>query len=297
METAAELSIAEEKVSFRDPDTKLNRPILRDNFGDLEKNLEVALPDIPHTATKWGPGWVPETLKTFIESDTCGINYNNLEDFEIYDVKYDDAAQPWVFAHHKNSGITINSMARQFGKAPVQMRQWIRHCITVPEAPDRPGGSAFQYDSSITFIRPVDDMLCVVLHEMAHSLDSVGAYRLEGGEKAMSSSERWWRAYDQDTHVPDNYASVNAVENVAQNTVVAVYDENVPGGFAGIESKWQGIFHQYSTLVQAAREVGEGNSMFKPGRSGPAVHHKPASKPVPLGDESEEENTHIFGPP
>lgn len=70
--------------------------------------------------------------------------------------------------------------------------------------------------------------------------------------------------------MPDDYAQTNQIEvhyflfmsmqsfsfldsnllsqNVAQNTVVSVYDKVVPGGFGSAQPNWNNIFHQYATL-------------------------------------------------
>lgn len=119
----------------------------------------------------------------------------------------------------------------------------------------------------------------VVVHETGHSLDLSGAYT----DKPMSSSDRWWDNYNQDSNVPDTYSQSNAIEDVAQNTVVAVFNENVPGGFASIEPDYEKISHQYYTLISEAIDVGQGNNLFKPGQSAQCTHRMPPSKPVPVG--------------
>ena len=82
--------------------------------------------------------------------------------------------------------------------------------------------------------------------------------------------------------MPDSYASTNSVEDVAQNTVVAVFNENVEGGFAGIEPGYESVNHQYYTLIDQAIRVGQGNNLFKPGMNAECTHRMPPSKPVNL---------------
>ena len=97
--------------------------------------------------------------------------------------------------------------------------------------------------------------LTVFIHETAHSLDLLGAYT--GTSDSFSDSSTWLRNYARDSHVPDPYSQVNQWENLAQNTVVAVYNLNVPGGFSGMESKWQGLRYQLSTIgTEQKREGG-----------------------------------------
>lgn len=166
-------------------------------------------------------------------------------------------------------------MARQFSKLPIQMRQWVRHVVDVPSSS---GGWAFELDGTITFVDPKDDMLPVIIHETGHSLDLSGAYV----DKPLSSSDKWFAELDLSAKVPDAYASTNSIEDVAQNTVISVFNENVPGGFGGLEPDYESINHQYYTLISQAIEVGEGNNLFKPGTNASCVHRMPPSKPVNL---------------
>lgn len=164
-------------------------------------------------------------------------------------------------------------MARQFGKIPIQMREWIRHVIDVPAD----NGWAFEYDGTITFVRPIEGMLSTMIHETGHSLDLSGAYPVP----TLSDSDNWWDNYNQDSNVPDPYAQTNAIEDVAQTTVVSVFNENVPGKFASVEPGWQKIFHQYATLITQARNAGNGHTLLTPGEGTACKRRMPSSKPVP----------------
>lgn len=42
------------------------------------------------------------------------------------------------------------------------------------------------------------------------------------------------------------------LQNVAQNTVVGLYDKIVPGGFGGAQADYNNIIHQYTTLQSKA---------------------------------------------
>ena len=165
-------------------------------------------------------------------------------------------------------------MARQFGKMPIQMRQWIRHVVDVPSD----GGWAFEWNGDITFVRPVEDMLTAMIHEIGHSLDLNGAY----GMPSLSDSDDWWNNYEQDPNVPDPYSQSTMMENVAQNTVIAVYNENVPQKYGGIEPNWHNLFHQFATVITHARNAGDGGrSLIQPGENMQCTHRLPNSNPVP----------------
>jgi len=119
-------------------------------------------------------------------------------------------------------------------------------------------------------------MIPVIIHEVGHSLDLSGAYI----SKPISSSANFWNNYNQDSNVPDNYAQTNMIENVAQNTVVSMYNEHVPGQFGGLEPSWGNIFHQYATMITEAREAGQGNSIYWQGKSGTCSRRLAPSQPI-----------------
>ena len=95
--------------------------------------------------------------------------------------------------------------------------------------------------------------LTVFIHETGHSLDLFGAYP----DNPLSSSKNWLKSYAQDTHVPDPYSQTKQVENLAQNTVVAAYDLNVPGGIQSVEPRWRGLRNQLRT-IEEEQSVNEG---------------------------------------
>lgn len=97
--------------------------------------------------------------------------------------------------------------------------------------------------------------LTVFIHETSHSLDLLGAYT--GTNDPFSTSDTWLKNYAEDSHVPDPYSRTNQWENLAQNTVVATYNLNVPGGFSGVEPKWQGLRHQLSAIGTEQKEEGD----------------------------------------
>lgn len=94
--------------------------------------------------------------------------------------------------------------------------------------------------------------LTVFIHETGHSLDLLGAYP----QKPLSSSKLWLKQYAKDSHVPDPYSQTDQVEDLAQNTVVAAYDLNVPGGFGTVEPRWREVFHQFHTIETEQMEAG-----------------------------------------
>ncbi len=157
-----------------------------------------------------------------------------------------------------------------FGQLPVHMRQWVRHLIALP---DPNGGHAYNSNGNVALFDKIEGAITVFIHETGHSLDLLGAYY----DKPLSASNYWLTQYALDSNVPDPYSATNQVENVAQNTVVGTFNENIPGGFASVEKNSGKTFHQYATLQTEADRAAPGN-ILKPG--GKCTHRLENSAPV-----------------
>ncbi|EEA25516.1 hypothetical protein TMatcc_006255 [Talaromyces marneffei ATCC 18224] len=211
----------------------LDKPALTSNLDYLEQGSLDHLTPTQSTWDQWGAGWIPQDCK-----DIANNEGKNPDDFEIYNVHYTDCGDAWVFCRHKDTPIDLVSTIDIFGRLPVAMRSWVRHVITIPS-----DNYAYNSNGNIAFFGTTSGNMDVAIHETGHSLDLLGAY----GEQ-LSASQDWLDNYNQDPNVPDDYAQTNQVENVAQNTVISVYDKVVPGGFGSAQPSWNNIFHQYATL-------------------------------------------------
>ncbi|KAH8692279.1 putative conidiation-specific protein [Talaromyces proteolyticus] len=211
----------------------LDKPALTPDLDYLEQGAIDNLAPTQSTNDQWGSGWIPSDCK-----DIANNEGKNPDDFEIYNVHYDDCDDAWVFCRHKDTPTDLITTIDIFGRLPVAMRSWVRHVLTIP-------GDNYAYNSNgnIAFFGTTSGIMDVAIHETGHSLDLLGAY----GDQ-LSSSQDWLDNYNQDSNVPDNYAQTNQIENVEQNTVVSVYDKVVPGGFGSAQPNWNNIFHQYATL-------------------------------------------------
>ena len=117
-------------------------------------------------------------------------------------------------------------------------------------------------------------VLHIMLHEVGHALDFT-AY----ADNVLSKSKNWENAYNQDSKVVDDYARVNFAEDVAQNTVVAAFDLNVPEGlrtFPG-DHYWSSIQHQYELVKKEQADAG---NLLIPG--GMCTQRLENSRPVPI---------------
>lgn len=110
-------------------------------------------------------------------------------------------------------------------------------------------------------------MISVLVHETAHSTSQGGF--------PNDNFRGLFEGYDKDVGVPDNYATTNMIENLAQVTVVTVYDLNVPGGIAGIDSYWWKMKNQIQAMNKYGRLGGSSTSLHVPGQDAACVHHFP----------------------
>ncbi|KAL4763439.1 uncharacterized protein BDW70DRAFT_131740 [Aspergillus foveolatus] len=219
---------------------ELDKPALTSDLDYLLEGNTNNLPTVNSQIAVWPSGYIPKDCQDL----GSGEGYNANE-FEVYEVTYDDCADPWLFCRHKDVEVDIATAAETFSKLPVKVRDWVRQILLMPGA-----NSAFAINGNVAFFGTTGSNVDVMIHESAHGLDGFAAF----GE-SFSSSDGFLAAYDADTHVPDNYARSSQAENVAQNTVVAVYDKNVPGGFPGVQEQYTAILNQYSYIQDKAGDA------------------------------------------
>ncbi|KAL4776969.1 hypothetical protein BDW60DRAFT_175171 [Aspergillus nidulans var. acristatus] len=219
---------------------ELDKPALTPDLDYLLEGNANSLPTVNSQIAAWPSGYIPKDCQDL----GSGEGYNASE-FEVYEVTYDDCADPWLFCRHKDVEVDIATAAETFSKLPVKVRDWVRQIVLMPGA-----NSAFAINGNVAFFGTTGGNVDVMIHESAHGLDGFAAF----GE-SFSSSDGFLAAYNADTHVPDNYARSSQAENVAQNTVVAVYDKNVPGGFPGVQEQYTAILNQYSYIQDKAGDA------------------------------------------
>ena len=226
---------------------------------------------------KWEPGWILEDCKRI--TDTAN---RSAADVETFNVHYEDCSSPWILCRHKNSPDPLGHFIYNFGRIPVRARSHIKGAISLPDTQqthaynDADFLALFQLQDAF---HHVWSNLSVFIHETGHSLDG-HAFNPDGH---LPSSANWHYQYEQDLAVPDSYAASDWKENVVQNTVIAAYDLNVPGGFPSIELGWKRIEHQVSTLKKAQKEAGD---VLIPG--GMCTYRIPNSQPVWIGSKTKQ---------
>lgn len=172
-----------------------------------------------------------------------------------------------MLCHHKDSPDPAWHFFEYFGRIPVRARSHVKSVMSFPSQPTNPnvrgiysGGLVLMFGYGTAHsVGHEWSLLSIMLHEVGHALDDT-AY----ADRPLSSSKNWESAYNQDSKVPDAYSKTNFVEDVAQNTLVAAFDLNVPGGlrtFPG-DRDWSSIQHQYELLKN---EQGEAGNLLIPG--------------------------------
>ncbi|KAL4999355.1 hypothetical protein BDV10DRAFT_57806 [Aspergillus recurvatus] len=219
---------------------ELDKPALTPNLDYLLEGNANSLPTVNSQIAVWASGYIPKDCQ-----DLGSDEGYDASEFEVYEVTYDDCSDPWLFCRQKDVEVDITTAAETFSKLPVKIRDWVRQILLLPGA-----DSAFAINGNVAFFGTTGSNIDVMIHESAHGLDGFAAF----GE-SFSSSDGFLAAYNADTHVPDNYARSSQAENVAQNTVVAVYDKNVPGGFPGVQEQYTAILNQYSYIQDKAGDA------------------------------------------
>jgi len=254
--------------------SRLQKAPLSSNLDYLHDGLVAHLPLATGTFFQWPPGWIPQDCKDIAHKKNL-----TAIDVEVYSVHYDDCDTPWILCRHKDSLNPVGYMIDRFGRVPVRSRSYIRHVVDLPDHRDPTNTYATNSNDNILLVNKADAILAVLIHETGHSLDLHKVYQKQG---YLSDAMTWRDAYDKDPKVPDDYSQSNSMEDVAQNTVVAAYDLNVPGGFQKVQKNWKAIYNQYSTIKTLANEAGQafsepGNILMPGGR---CEHRLPNSQPV-----------------
>ena len=246
---------------------RLDKPILNKDLSYLHDGLVAHLPGKPAHYSTWNPGWIPQDCSNIIFT----ANLSNT-DVDVYNVQYEDCSTPWIICRHKDSPNSLEQLLDTFSQVPVRARQFVRHVVALPDKKDT-GSHAYNSNGNIALFNEAASHVAVLVHETGHSLDLLGAYSIDH----LSTSQNWTDAMAKDSKVPDGYAQSNVREDVAQNTVVAAFDINVPGGFGKIQPKAGEIWNQYFLIEKEASIAG--NLLNPGGKCGRRLTNSP---PVPM---------------
>ncbi|KAK8069973.1 hypothetical protein PG994_006589 [Apiospora phragmitis] len=252
------LAVAATKAAATKVDiwSRLTKPAVRSSFNGFEPLLAANLPERQYNISVWASGWIPSDCNGYASDHNVSA-----ADFIIYQVQYSDCSDPWILCYHKDSETSIQNIAKQFGRIPIQMREWVKHVVTIPDTM----GWAYMDKGNTVYMRPSDAMQTTMVHETAHAVDLNGGY----GGAALSGSALWAANYAQDTHVPDDYSRTDTVEDIAQTPSSPSSTRTSRGP-------------TYATIITQARNFGRGNSMLVPGENVACAHRMPNSQPVAI---------------
>ncbi|KAK5999218.1 Conidiation-specific protein 13 [Cladobotryum mycophilum] len=216
----------------------LNKPLINPPIPSMDNGLFQYLKPTHSTHDAWEWGWIPDICR-----DRANAEKLNPYDVEVFNVHYDDCSQPWIMCRHHNAPMSQSQMIDLFGRMPVHMRQWVR---TITAFPGPRSAYTLSGSGDSVFFGDSQNYPTLFAHEIGHTLDHNSVPGYSGTD--FSASQIWLDNYNADSAISDSYAATNQAENFAQETVIALFDKNVPGGVGTIEPNWKQIFHQYATL-------------------------------------------------
>ncbi|KAH7263755.1 hypothetical protein BKA59DRAFT_449949 [Fusarium tricinctum] len=228
---------------------QLSKPVMNPPvpFSDLDPILFKYLKSTPHNRDQWGWGWLPARCKAI--ADQQGLN---AYDIDVYNVHYNDCNQAWVMCRHHLSPLSIDTMAENFGRIPVRMRNFVRVQFALPQKDSSFGGATFSDLGDILWYGDVSKTLRFWIHEAGHAIDrNINP----GSNDDYSRSSAWLNEYNKDGFICDDYAKNNAAENFAQEVIVALFDKVVPNGLGSVSPNWNSIFHQYATVQSKLGDI------------------------------------------
>ncbi|KAF2478306.1 uncharacterized protein BDR25DRAFT_365466 [Lindgomyces ingoldianus] len=218
--------------------------------------LDQPIIDISEILTKHldFPGCIGNLWPGNLTINVCKTWFTKLsldaKDLETWNVTYPDVYisqtqlcdEPWVMCRHKNAPYSMQNTSYYFGHIPVHMRTHIHHVIALP-ATNHGGKSAInERDNVVLQGNPsFHDMLAAVAK-------STAMYGYPGIVGPYSDSKNWLDAYNHDSAICNPVASLNQLENLAQETVMALVDLHTMTGMSGISTEWKKIQNQYTQI-------------------------------------------------
>ncbi|KAK5994164.1 Conidiation-specific protein 13 [Cladobotryum mycophilum] len=222
---------------------RLDKPLIQPPIPGLDNGLFQNLPARGSTKSQWQYGLIPDRCR-----DVANAEKHTPYEVEVYSVQYDDCPDAWVFCRHKDATPSIDQMIEVFGRLPVRIRDYVRTTIAMPGP-----RSAYTYSDlgDNIYFGDFQNYPTLFVHEIGHTMDN-NVYH-KGSD--FSASQQWLNAYNQDSAISDDYARTNQAENVAQETVIALFNTIVPGGIRSVEPNAAAISHQYTALQNVLGDI------------------------------------------
>lgn len=117
---AASLGVAAPTDTSSGPDKPAMAPPY--NTKKFAANLQATVKPRASTKHSWNDNYIPQSCKKIATKFKLDPN-----DFSVFDVKYDDCAEPWTMCRHKDAKFTEKDIVDNFGSMPVHVRSYIRY--------------------------------------------------------------------------------------------------------------------------------------------------------------------------
>ncbi|KAH6993556.1 hypothetical protein EDB82DRAFT_536527 [Fusarium venenatum] len=231
--------------------SKLDKPVLCPcvDFNHVDDDLFEALPQTPHTLTKWPWGKLPKQCKVLADQE--GLN---AYDMEVYDVLYEDCPQPWVICQHHKSPNPVKDMADNFGRLPIGLRNYIRIQFAAPMLKNTMIGACTTYPrGDVIYYGNTTERLQDWVHEAIHGVDYYLGHKKYG--KMFSDTDLFINEFNKDDFVSDDYAKLSYREAFAQMGVLATIEKFLPGRMASFQSNWNILSHQFAAVSTFLNET------------------------------------------
>ncbi|EKJ68905.1 hypothetical protein FPSE_10931 [Fusarium pseudograminearum CS3096] len=230
---------------------KLDKPVLCPgvDFAHIDDDLFEALPQTPHTVTKWPWGKLPKQCKKLAAQE-------NLDPYNmtVYNVLYEDCPQPWVICHHHLSQNRIESIADNFGRVPIGLRNFIRIQFAAPPLNGTLMGACTTFPrGDVAIYGNTTKRLQDWVHEAIHGADYYLGHKLYG--KMFTDTALFTNEFNKDEFVSDDYAKLSLREAFAQMGVLTTIEKFLPGRMASFQPNWYLLSHQHAAVSTFLKDV------------------------------------------
>ncbi|KAL0932265.1 uncharacterized protein CTRU02_213218 [Colletotrichum truncatum] len=190
---------------------------------------------LTRTSTRISP-WVSGNISRGCR-DRVLLDKRDPTKFKAYTIYMGDCDIPWVICREDGAEPSIDKLVDTLARVPVGMRQFVGDVVHF-----KGGNGASAWQSSILHVNGDSaGSVAVLIHEASHCVDGAN------GMGMMSGDQTWRDAFNKDSHVADNYARTNHVENFAQYAGLIIYDR--------VTNKKLQTFTQYNQIVQQIRRM------------------------------------------
>ncbi|KAF2650510.1 hypothetical protein K491DRAFT_761668 [Lophiostoma macrostomum CBS 122681] len=216
-----------------------NKKVLDPPIPDLSQYLLRDLNSYQGVVKAWDEGKTFEVCKTWF--DKLGLK---VQDSETSDLVYSDCDEPWSVCRHKDAEWVGDVVKEYFGRVPTRMRSNIRHLVNLP---------AMNGNSSVIHDRNLNTLVVIgkpSFHEFLAGAAKPLAFN-NRGYKAVGpfyNSQYWKDAVAKDTNVANEESEYSDECNLAQETVITLFDVRDTAGIKWLAPNADGIKNQMASI-------------------------------------------------